>query len=789
MKIQVLSTGLAHLVHGGFVDQAVDDLRTIELISDADLARINAGLVTVSEVEDNRKGKTFKAQEAGDIVANGECASSFPTFDGTCVRDDNKGRTARPLTRLVKPMYCDGKNAPRCAKDGSELPNARHLSNRFHQDAQDQLTDRSQMSHMHMLWGQFIVHDMVLTPATKVAGTDCNCDNPTEECANIPIPEGDEHLTAKCIPVKRSARVETVLFGEKYEEQISVISSFIDGTVVYGTDSKLTETVRNWDRSNLAITYNANGLQLLPRSDSSGQSAPESRPLGSHNDTAAKFNPNPALNERGLPGYVAGDARANEHPALQGMHTVFHLLHNWVEERLVDVLGAEKEITDYVFHEARQVVISSLQHINYNAYLSTLLGPDFMKRADLKPSNKPQPFTPMPDVDPTIFCEFSTAAMRFGHSQINNQVPCLDSEWKEMEYVEQRLHDNFFDPYLVEKYGADSIVRGNIATPGMAVDTSFADAIRNNLFKAHDADKGGDLFAINIQRGREHGIGDYHSLRKWCRNNGYNAPVTYKPGMNALLRNEYDSMDDIDLYVGALAEEHLEGGVVGPTFGCLLAEQWKRLKLNNKYFHTNKDVYNQEQLDEVKKLDLATVLCAVGQDTVSVPKNPFFLTSKKGNPLVDCDSLDYPDFSAWAHSGSDKKETRKCLFTCKWKSADVTQPKALDCSDKNWDEITWMLNYAQETGTLPVQNMANGKDCFFIKNERVHTLILGNNQISSDQQIVDIIAALPKLAGIDVSNNALNTIPHEIFTLDSWKVSGNNATCVSVEDLDKSGAF
>ena len=65
----------------------------------------------------------------------------------------------------------------------------------------------------------------------------------------------------------------------------------------------------------------------------------------------------------------------------------------------------------------------------------------------------------------------------------------------------------------------------------MAVDTNFADDVRNNLFKKFGTSEGGDLFAINIQRGREHGIGGYLAVRRWCRNNGFDEAVNFRPGV------------------------------------------------------------------------------------------------------------------------------------------------------------------------------------------------------------------------------------------------------------------
>ena len=86
-----------------------------------------------------------------------------------------------------------------------------------------------------------------------------------------------------------------------------------------------------------------------------------------------KFEAKPELNERELPAFVAGDARINEHPALQGMHTVFHLLHNWATEELEKQNPSWAGQTDMLFQEARMVVISAIQHISYNDYLTGLV--------------------------------------------------------------------------------------------------------------------------------------------------------------------------------------------------------------------------------------------------------------------------------------------------------------------------------------------------------------------------------------------------------------------------------
>ena len=222
-----------------------------------------------------------------------------------------------------------------------------------------------------MLWGQFLTHDIVLTPGTKIKDVDCSCGSEHPECANIAI-ENDSILTSDCIEMKRSHRTFSEYEGVLYEEQISVISAFVDGTVVYGTDKELTGTLRHSNRDGLAISKNGHGVNLLPRTNENSLSPPN-RELGSPmmmaDDVRKKFEAKPELNEQELPAFVAGDARINEHPALQGMHTIFHLLHNWVADKMLEQNPSWAGQTDMLFHEARMVVIASIQHISYKNYL------------------------------------------------------------------------------------------------------------------------------------------------------------------------------------------------------------------------------------------------------------------------------------------------------------------------------------------------------------------------------------------------------------------------------------
>merc|ERR1712179_102472 len=131
----------------------------------------------------------------------------------------------------------------------------------------------------------------------------------------------------------------------------------------------------------------------------------------------------------------------------------------------------------------------------------------------------------------------------------------------------------------------------------------------------------GDLVALNIQRARDHGIPGYVNYLVGC---GQEKPKDFEDLKKLMpdaevekLKKIYKSVDDIDLFIGGLLEspQSAESGLVGPTFACIIADQFKRLKYGDRFYYENEpgikahvDGFTPRELKEIRKASMARIL-------------------------------------------------------------------------------------------------------------------------------------------------------------------------------------
>ena len=256
-----------------------------------------------------------------------------------------------------------------------------------------------------------------------------------------------------------------------------------------------------------------------------------------------------------------GDQRAHVWPGLMAMHVLFVREHN----RRCDAIAAKSHTPlddETLYRRARAETTALMQAILYKHVLPRLLGP----------SHAPSAKTagPAASIQPTIFNEWTTAAARVLHSMQPADVPLIG-----------RLRDVFNRADTLMAVGAARLLRELALQPAERVDMAVIDDLRNMLF-GPSVDQGAvDLVAFDIQRGRDHGLASYEAVRAWL-----------------YLGNSHGT-NDTDLLVGALREEHVPGGMLGPTFTAIWARQFALLRDSDPLFYTRwMDAATIASLDE-----------------------------------------------------------------------------------------------------------------------------------------------------------------------------------------------
>ncbi|WP_411826512.1 peroxidase family protein [Luteolibacter sp. AS25] len=505
------------------------------------------------EREARRKLREELNEESGAPVAR-----SIDGY-GNHTEDPALGMVDQPFARMFEEDYADDIEEPA----GGDRESARLISNEVAAQ-EDDMPNRRGATDFLWQWGQFLDHDITETPTVDPA-----------EAFDIEVPTGDEYFDPystgeETIPLDRS-------FYEYDEDgvrqQINEITAFIDASQVYGSDEVRALNLRKQDGSGeMKVTASDFG-DLLPYNEYGEENAPS---------TDSSW-------------FLAGDIRVNEQAALTAMHTLFVREHNhWAARFLAENEGASD---DEVYEFARMIVGAEMQQITYREFLPILLGQDALP-----------PYRGFREErDPTIFNEFATGAFRFGHSLMPNTILRVDADGETAESGNLELADAFFDPSIVAEDGIDNLLRGLAAQRCQELDGKVVDALRNFLFGP--AGSGGlDLVALNLQRGRDHGLPSYNAVREalGMRPAKRFRDVNPDREVQKALRAAYDSVDDIDLWVGGLSEPHVRGGMVGPVFHQIISRQFRVLRDGDAFWYENK--LPPELLDLVREQTLSKII-------------------------------------------------------------------------------------------------------------------------------------------------------------------------------------
>ena len=225
----------------------------------------------------------------------------------------------------------------------------------------------------------------------------------------------------------------------------------------------------------------------------------------------------------------------------------------------------------------------------------------------------------------------------------------------------------FFDPSFLQdttNNNVDRVLRGLATQQAQENDLLMVNGLRNVLFGPPTAGMGLDLMALDIQRARDHGLPSYTQTLAAYLPDVVMTSVTQissDPDTQQALRELYDidendpvkklNIDKIDLFVGALAEDHLERMSVGLTTFTVLHDQFTRLRDGDRFFFINDpDLYDLNgslheeilsfmDLDNIRLSDiihLNTGIADIQENVFIIPEPATYLILCLGTAWIIC---------------------------------------------------------------------------------------------------------------------------------------------------------
>ncbi|XP_065216413.1 peroxidase-like isoform X2 [Planococcus citri] len=528
----------------------------------------------------------------------------------------------------------------RLAQNGNWLPSPRLIHTVLFPE-----TDVFDFKHTLavMEWGQIIAHDVTFLSVKKGPAC-CAADgslipprNLPPVCLPIAVPSSDpfySRFRKTCLDQRRASTSED--FGCRLipVQQVSGVSHFLDGSVIYSSTKDTSNSLRLFRGGLLKSQITQDGRAFL---------------MNTQRPTQVCNVPNDSE-----VCYVAGDGRVNQNTEIAVSQVMFMRLHNLLATELSRLNPNWSD--EILFQEARRIVIAVLQHVTYNEYLPVLLGPSYVRNNNLVPLRTGSGYANgyNPNMNPSSLSEFVAAAFRSYHSTIQGSISLVSENRTLVNQISLSEWAN--RPGIIQAPGNfDNFLRGLISQPQHQQDIFFSSEITNFLFR-FNGPFGVDLLSMDINRGRDFGIPPYSTMRLLC---GL-SPVNSFEDLRDVMEDEkiqrlstiYSSVHDIDYLVGGLLEKRAPGTLTSPSFHCVIAEAFFRYKFADRFYYEfggHPGAFTLEQLNSIRKFTYSMLLCLASDNLQFAQPSGFHRFDSQSNPLIPCsDITSVFNLRAWA---------------------------------------------------------------------------------------------------------------------------------------------
>ncbi len=459
------------------------------------------------------------------------------------------GSAGTQFLRLTPVSYEDG-----ISETYEPRTNYRELSNHIIKQ-NGEIKNSHGVNDLFTFFGQFIDHDIDLALEGH------------EEGPYVIAPKYDlPPFQGKKLGIERSKPSDGTGYDEYNPRQHdNAITSYVDASNVYGSDESVMQSLRDTNKPWL-LKMHDNG-NLLPLSE------------GMH------------------PQFLAGDIRAGENSALTSVHTIWAKEHNRIATELHEKNPDWSH--DKIFHTAKITVEALMQHVVFHEWLPLLVGEHAM----------PEYYGYDAHVDPGISHEFATAAFRLGHSLLSSNIKRIDEHGDSTGDLQ--LAQMFFNAAILKDAGSvDTLVRGLAAYKAQEIDHKLVEDVRSLLFPGADGIQVRDLSVLNNLRNLDHGLGTLNEVREALGYKAYKSfhDLTGDRGLAKALKKHYDSVDDVELWIGGLLEQKVHGSQLGEVFHHIVVDQFTRLRDGDKFYYEERLKDYPYTLEQIKKTTFSEII-------------------------------------------------------------------------------------------------------------------------------------------------------------------------------------
>lgn len=297
--------------------------------------------------------------------------------------------------------------------------------------------------------------------------------------------------------------------------------------------------------------------------------------------------------------YKSGDTRVNVNPYVTIFHIIFLRNHNRYAKIIKEKNSNWND--EKIFNEARKLNIATYQKIIFEEWSKEILGPipsSVINNEPIKNNNNNE-----------VSNEFAIAAIKFYNSmmpgdlnvasQSNIQDNIVEAYLKRLSFnidlfiflviiiffiycrVEIiKLQNVFYRPINFGRTNQlERIIEATLKQKSMAMDSSIVDDLSMELYRCNHPgfnQFGTDALALDIMRGRDHGLAPYYKYVSQCLHKSiyhWNDLIGILKSDDLLrLKMIYNSVEDVDLIMGLISEIPAHDATVGPTTVCIIGK-------------------------------------------------------------------------------------------------------------------------------------------------------------------------------------------------------------------------